>query len=544
MQTMFYVQYSAGLDVGFEQWQLTIEGKLSVPDYRRAWEHVVAQHEALRTAFQSKGLSQPCQVVVQDAVLPWHEEHLDNHQESEQARIIDAYVSADRARRFDLSEAPLMRLAMFRLGADRWHVVWTFHHLVIDGWSCPIIMADLAQAYAGGPPTPPASSFKQFVHWQAANSAGHESYWREALAGVSSPTPLPYGADSRARHAAPAEWRTTIPESIVNRLVVGARRQRVTLGALFQAAWAVTLSGISGRDDVVFGLTMSGRPPEIQVENTVGTFVNNVPIRIGVSQSQPAARVMTSLQARVNEVAEHQFLAPSRIHELSGIATHERVFDSLLIVQNYAGAEAPRRVGAHARIVRLDAPIRTGYPVTVVVTPGSDIAVTLIVRDRSWSESMGQAVLDAFVGLTTTLLDAAGKSVGEVLGGFRGLPKAEAAPPLSGGGSATFVQPRTALEAEITAVWQTVFGHSRFGVDANFFDLGGHSLLMIKAHEALQHRLSRTLSIVDLFEHPTIGALAKHLAGDLQDSRVRAAKSRAQMQLEAMARQKRRGGTS
>ena len=550
MQTMFCVQYAAGLNVGFEQWQLRLEGRLSLDEYRRAWSRTVDRHEALRTAFKETGVGEPWQIVLREANVPWHEEKLDGLSAADQSKRLTEYLDADRSRRFDLGRPPLMRVAVFSLGNDQWHVVWTFHHLVIDGWSSPIVLGDVAREYAAGKgstgPLVYGAQFKRLVEWQLEARPEAEAFWAQALAGFDATTPLPRGEGVASRGQEATEWRVTIPRETAAAIADRARAERVTVGTIFQAAWAVLLGKLSRRDDVVFGVTMSGRPPEIEgVENIVGTFVNNVPIRARIERSWSPHEFVRWLQQQVNGAAENQFLALARIQQLSSVPVRDRLFDSLIVIQNYLGAGwAPAEaLGADARVVAVDAPIRTGYPVTLVVTPATDLTVRLIARDLAWPDGLGRQVLDEFVTVVSEMVVGQVGTVGELAAGeqFDDWPVDE--------GRATTdlmaqTGPRTPLEGEIFSVFESVFGHGSFGVDANFFDLGGHSLLMLKVHEALQARLKRQISIVDLFEYPSVEGLARRLSGESQQAGLRAAKTRAQLQIEAMARQRRRGGAS
>ena len=551
MQAMFHAQYSAGLDVGFEQWQWRIEGAVSLPRYRRAWEQVLARHAALRTAFEVPSGSQPWQVVLSSAVLPWHEESLEQVPREAQAQRIRAYLDADRSRRLDLSQAPLMRVAVFALGGDRWHVVWTFHHLVVDGWSCPIVLSDVAAAYSSGGPEAKSArgalSFKRLVEWQARDTSRAEAYWRDAIADLSQPTPLPeHDGDQLFRGSTEGQLEYTWPESVNDGLVAQARADRVTIGTLLQGAWALVLAHATGHDEVTFGLTMSGRPPEIDgVEGIVGTFVNNVPVRVKVPRTLTVRELVQALQRQLNEAAEHQFLALVRVQSLSAVPARERLFNSLLVVQNYLGAQrglSAWSLGSDASIVDLIAPIKTGYPVTLVVTPSNRLAVALIARSQAWCAGVGQEVLAALITVVNALAEPGTHTIGELLSRLTPITSARKQDS-AGVFGAAHSQPRTSMERDIFDVWSAAFGHSHFGIDANFFDLGGHSLLMLKVHDALQERLKRQISIVELFEHPTVEGLGRRLTGH-QESNLGAVKNRAQLQLEAMARQRRRGGAA
>ena len=266
---------------------------------------------------------------------------------------------------------------------------------------------------------------------------------------------MPRGDSSAAGRQGDTEWQVTLNREVASGITERARAERVTVGTMFQAAWAILLGKLSRRDDVVFGVTMSGRPPEIEgVEHIVGTFVNNVPIRARLERSQRSREFVSTMQLHASAAAEHQFVPLSQIQRLSRVPAKDRLFESLLVVQNYLGAGWAAASLGDAQIVSVDAPIRTGYPITVVVTPAPELKVSLIARDLGWPDRLGKLILDEFARVVTSLATGHSGKVGDLLQAgedFAEWPVKRAGTTAQ---ATTHTAPRTPLETEIFAVFE------------------------------------------------------------------------------------------
>ena len=195
-----------------------------------------------------------------------------------------AVLAQDRAERFDLADAPLIRFALIRLAADRHRLVLTNHHIVMDGWSMPVLVRELLTLYAhrgDAAALPRVTPYRDYLAWAAAQDrAGALAAWREALAGLEEATRLAPHDPGRAP-VAPEQMRLALSEPLTAALTAQARRHGLTLNTVIQAAWAILLGRLTGREDVVFGVTVAGRPPEIAgIESMVGLFINTLPLRV------------------------------------------------------------------------------------------------------------------------------------------------------------------------------------------------------------------------------------------------------------------------
>jgi amino acid adenylation domain-containing protein/non-ribosomal peptide synthase protein (TIGR01720 family) len=499
MQRLFLTLETARPGSGSDQWHCRLLGPLDAPRLRTAWAQVLHHFPALRTAYLADG--EPHAAVLADAEPEWHEEDWRGLPIGEQDRKFSAFLAADAARPFDLARAPLTRLALFRVSESEHRFVWTHHHLEIDGWSWPLVFRAISAFYAreGIPEVRP---YRDYIAWLAERPSS-ESFWREMLRGFSTPTPLPASP-------APASAEVEVSLDLPATLAETARNLQVTPAALVQAAWSILLGHHAQSDDTIFGAALAGRPPELPgSEDIAGHFVNNLPVRARLAPEATFRTLAQTLHRQLAAISEHQYSALTDLHGWSELPWNARLFSTLLVFQNYQGTAAAQQLD-DVGIAELHAPVRTNYPLTLVINPGEPGTATLIAQPRT-------AALEAVRGLLQQLVQllAAANTPDALLADIaRLLPTPPSAPT-----SATPFSPppidtlASALEQQVTEVWREAFDRS-VGATENFFDVGGHSLLMLQVHRRLVARLGRELPIVKLFQYPTIRALARYLGGD------------------------------
>ncbi|MSU58572.1 MAG: amino acid adenylation domain-containing protein [Pedosphaera sp.] len=332
MQQLFYTLESAHAKIGFHQYYYALHGPLDAAAFCTAWERVVARHAILRTGFVGEGLKQPMQVIHRSGEVPWQMEDWRGVAAAGQEQKFSKFLHDDGVRGFDLAKPPLMRCALIRVADDQYRFVWCHHHLHVDGWSWPLIFKEVAQYYEGSfgkneTVLPPARPFSDYIGWLAHRDTGEdEQFWREALRGFKEPTPLPQTQSSSGSPRF-AEESARIAVADVNALRDFARTNQLTFNTLAQAAWAAVLSRQSGNDDVVFGAAFSGRPAELAgVETMVGSFVNDLPVRVRVAADAKLGDWLAELQAAQTHLGLHQFTSPMQVQEWSEVPWRLRLF--------------------------------------------------------------------------------------------------------------------------------------------------------------------------------------------------------------------------
>jgi amino acid adenylation domain-containing protein len=415
-----------GSEIYFEQWVATLEGDLDLPAWRQAWRRVVARHAALRTLFLWERRDRPLQAVRREVELPWQELDWTALTLPERERRLAAYRREDQARGFDLRKAPLLRVAVIRWSADAWRLVWSFSHLILDGWSIAVVLREVLVGYhalsqGGEPGLEPARPYRDFVAWlQRQDLAGAESFWRRALAGFSAPTPLPFDGSGDGREKA-AGWASAQEALLLDEAETGglrtlARRHRVTLNTVLQGAWALLLGRLAGGDDVLFGGVVSGRPPEVAgIESMVGLFVNALPVRVRIDAASAAGPWLRELQERQSEQRQYEHCPLEQIHAWSEVDRRTPLFDSLLVFENYPtdGLEESGRLGLRVRDVAFAE--AQNYPLSLFVSQrGAGLELRIAYHRTRFSAAAARRLLDSLAALLRGLRERPEERLGEL----------------------------------------------------------------------------------------------------------------------------------
>ncbi|WP_425266223.1 non-ribosomal peptide synthase/polyketide synthase [Amycolatopsis pretoriensis] len=370
---VFHGLSQAGQGLYFEQATFVLDGVTDVDRLAEAWQRVVDRTPILRTAFVWAGVAEPVQVVHREVTLPVRRLDWTGGDRDEELRKL---LAEDRAEGLDLGAAPLLRVALARLSATEVQVLWTFHHVLLDGWSVFQVLSDVCTAYAGQP-LPARPPFRDYLAWLGRqDQADAERFWRAALEGIEGPTPIPADRTPAPGHApVSAEWLPVkLDEPATARLDAFVKRHGLTHNVVLQGAWALLLSVYSGRDDVVFGATTSGRPAEVPgVDDITGIFINTLPVRAGVDRRARVADWLAGLQAAQAEARGHGHVPLARVQDWAGLPGGVDLCASLVVFENYpiTGAAA-----GHGLTVRgLSARETTNFPLTVVASPGAELSV-------------------------------------------------------------------------------------------------------------------------------------------------------------------------
>ncbi|CAM5472920.1 Amino acid adenylation domain-containing protein OS=Streptomyces rimosus subsp. rimosus (strain ATCC / DSM 40260 / JCM 4667 / NRRL 2234) OX=1265868 GN=SRIM_023130 PE=4 SV=1 [Streptomyces rimosus subsp. rimosus] len=367
---LFHALYeSEGVDLYNTQLELDLEGELDRDRLRTAARTVLERHANLRAAFWQRDLDRPVQLILDGLDVPWQEIDLTGHPDPEaEARTL---TEADRARRFDVTEPPLLRFTLLQLGENRHRLLFTSHHILLDGWSMPLLFGELFDLYAAGADTLPAvRPFKDYLAWLAGQDRdAAEDAWRRRLSGVE---PCLLAPGNEQPPAVPAQHVVSAEAGLTGALEELARRLGVTVNTVVQGAWAVLLGWYTGRRDVVFGSTVSGRPAELPgVETMVGLFINTLPVRVDVDPSRPVGDLLRQLQEQHTALMPYQHIGLPRLQSLAGAG---ELFDTLMVFENYPldGAALQEAVPGLA-VSAVGGEDAAHYPVSIAVIPGADL---------------------------------------------------------------------------------------------------------------------------------------------------------------------------
>jgi len=391
---LFHALDDGGHGEYLQQITALIDGVPEQAAFGRAWNRVLQKHPALRASFHGVELSSPKQIIHAEAACPvawldWREMPKTERENRWQALLAD-----DRRLGLDPAQAPLMRVQMIRVAARQWRLLWTHHHLILDGWSLPLVLqavqAFYRQELAGAAvDAPPPRPYADYIAWlQDQDRAEAQAYWRDTLKGYTQPNAIVLPAPGASGGAEFAEVGLALPESLTAQLAAFAQTQHVTLNTVVQGIWALLLATYSQQADVVFGVTVSGRPAELAgIEQTVGLFINSLPLRINAADRQPLAGFLREIQARQTALGQYEYSRLVDVQGWSELARDVPLFDTLFIFENYPMGEAGAASEDGFSVSQVATVERTHYPLTCLVLPGRELNLKLVYQTARFSDA-------------------------------------------------------------------------------------------------------------------------------------------------------------
>ena len=384
---------------GFYVLQLscTITAGLNVAAFTEAWQQIMPRHAILRTAFIWEGIDEPLQLVRQKVQLNIEQQDWRGDAETTQQERFEELLEADRRRGFDLSNAPLMRLYLIRVEDDAYRFLWSSHHILLDGWSASLLLKEvftLYEAFVAGQQVhleevPPYSDYIAWLQEQDKSEA--EAFWRQTLAGFTVPTPFGIGRPAVSLSEQEDTYGThqfSLSADLTSALQTVARQQRLTLNTLIQGAWALLLSRYSREKDVVFGMTVSGRPAALPgVEQMIGLFINTLPVRVRVPDDASLLSWLQQLQEQQQKQAQFDYTPLIDIQGWSDVERGQPLFESILGFENYPVDEALRNQPFGLEIADLRFTEKTNFPINLAVMPDKELLLDLMYNSRRFDEA-------------------------------------------------------------------------------------------------------------------------------------------------------------
>jgi amino acid adenylation domain-containing protein/non-ribosomal peptide synthase protein (TIGR01720 family) len=391
-----------------QQITVALAGKVDRLAFEGAWDGVLRRHDALRASFHRSELDgHAYSVVHRDLHCPveWLDwaDSTDQEAEDRWQRLLHE----GRARGFSLHRPPLMRVYVARVGDGAWRLLWSHHHLLLDGWSLPLVLADVIALYraateGAAAPDAAAGAYANYVAWRLGHTdTADQAHWRDVLRGFDTPSPMLLTPPNKSLSAeAPAdaygEVEFALPEAVTQALIALARASRLTLSVIVQCWWAHLVARFSGRRDVVFGVTVAGRSADLRgIETTVGLFINTLPMRVEVPPGCTLLQIAGHVHHASASLTEHEHVRLVDVQQLTDVPHQTQLFDSILIFQNYPLGEALAESPLADFVVRdVQAVERTHYPLTCFATPGEQLHVRVVYDAKRFSREGVERVME------------------------------------------------------------------------------------------------------------------------------------------------------
>ncbi|WP_158271784.1 non-ribosomal peptide synthetase [Methylosinus sporium] len=370
-----------------------IEGEIDVDVFRRAWQAVADAHPIFRTSFAWENLSSSQQLVHRRIELPFDFFDWRELNEAEQESRLNALLAEERSRGFDLGRAPLVRIRLFRLETRRYLLVRSHHHILFDAWCTSLILKELQSNYEAlvarrALPERAHRGFRDYIAWLRRRDAGAaEPFWRDYLRGFDEPTPFFASRSSGDGGLDGAEIEDVVLHLSADdtaKLKQLSQRFRVTPNTFAQAALALLLAQYASRAEVVFGVTVSGRPADLpQVESILGLFINGLPLRVAVDMKQSLSSFLKEVLERNYAIRDYEYVSLTQVQEWSEIPRGTELFQYLLTFENAPVDPDLLESRGSWRFTDCWHRTHTNYPITFVVIPGPRLHLQITyARDR------------------------------------------------------------------------------------------------------------------------------------------------------------------
>ncbi|MFC7446955.1 amino acid adenylation domain-containing protein, partial [Rhodococcus daqingensis] len=408
------------LDVYTAQFSLNFAGTFDAGRLGRAADRLLVRYPNLRAGFVVDEASGSLQVVTAPSAVPVTVHEVGALDESardvERRRILDA----DQAAGFDMAAPPLLRLTVLRAGDESWQLLVTNHHVILDGWSTPLVIRELLTLYAldgDDSPLPRPRSYRDYLDWLSRQDRDESlRVWGEALAGIDGPTLLAPEVAGAAHAAAPGKVELALSAEQTARAQVLAGELGVTLNTLVQSAWALVLGMLSGRGTVVFGATVSGRPAALAgIEEMAGLFINTIPVAVRLDPAESVRGLLTRVQAEQADLLDHHYMGLTDIHKVAGDAAQ---FDTAVIFESYpldtSGVGGDIDI-AGSRLLGVDSTAASHFPLSVIAATSADrLHVAVEFQHEAFDEATATAHLNRLLDLLDRMVTAPDAELAQV----------------------------------------------------------------------------------------------------------------------------------
>ena len=527
-QALLFHSLQEGVDQGLLRVKCVLKGKINIEAFQNAWQQTIQRHEVLRTSVHWEKLEKPVQVVHKEVLLPFVLHDLSGNSEPEQKAKLDELTKSDGAETLNLTKAPVLRIFLIRLSADKHMLFWDCHHILVDGWSASIILQDLLASYdaycsgenAAGLPTVP--SYKSYLNWlKNQDQARSKTFWTEVLKDFERPTLV--GNRKQSQKNLDNNFQTKsikLPQEQSQKLRDFAQKNQVTLNTLIQGIWAIVLSGYVEDEDIAFGTIVSGR--SIDLPNAAlmaGMYMNVLPLRIRLDDTERFSDWLKSLQTHQAKLRAFEYCNMDEIMNSGSSAGGNLLFDSVVVFENMP-LENIR--GGGVSIESFESGLTSNYAMTLAVSPLKEIKAYLKYDSSVVSEQQISWFFRNLSNLFAVIIENKSDSLREIrnfitpLGIKKTLDQIEDPDNTA---ARNYLAPRNEAELMLVGIWENMLNFQPIGVNEDFFDLGGTSITAIRLFTEIDKRFQKKLQPISLLNHRTVEALAKFIAEENKEAK-------------------------
>lgn len=509
--------------IHIEQMVLNLQGDLDQLAWERAWKFVIERHSILRTGFVWKNQDQPAQFVLQTVKIPLEKQDWQGlsplHQEEKLANYLETKLHGG----FNLTQVPIMKFALFQVAKDDYRFVWTFHHILLDGWSLGIILQEVLKSYSQlsrgqNLSLIPSHLYRNYISWlQQQHLSEAQTFWQGRLEGFTNPTSLGKSVSVDSYSVVEkiyGQETAYLSASATTKLQSLVKENHLTLNIFLQGVWALLLSRYSGELDVVFGASVSGRPPDISgIESMVGIFINTVPIRCKIVPDASILYWLQEIQNQQLQQKSYEYCSQGQIHDWSELSTSLPMYESIFVLENYPVNESVEQFfNLNISLNKsFSVGAKTNYPLSILAIPASQLELTIIYNKHRFESPSIIQILEHFLNVLERIIERPEQDLFSI----KNIIPVDQIPEVKQEQKLekrylpeNFVLPRDPVEKKLAKIWSEILDMELVGVKDNFFDLGGHSILAFRLMANIETVFGKTFPLSTLFQGQTIEQLA------------------------------------
>jgi amino acid adenylation domain-containing protein/non-ribosomal peptide synthase protein (TIGR01720 family) len=420
---LFHALYSPESEVYMTQINLDFVGQLNSSAFNKAWQSVIDKYTILRTSFVSGSVSKPLQRV--HKFVKCNVELFDfiEFEEKEIQTRLDTLSENDRTNGFDLTKAPLSKFKLIKVSENKHHFIWTHHHILLDGWCLSIVFKEFYDNYQAASNNEEIKienidKYEDFIYYlQEQDKSKAEEFWKSYLKGFENPTPIPIGNNNQKADETDTYKQNGITLNTEDTKLLNdfSKEHHLTINTLVQSAWSLLLSRYSGENDIVFGMTVSGRPASLPgVEERVGLFINTLPLRVKVDGNQNVIKWLQILQEQQPLLREYEYMPLVNIQSLSEVSNSENLFNSILVFENYPIGESGNTKNSSLEIENVQSFEKTNYQLTILASVGNNLAINISYNNTIYSTDIIEQTLGHFREVLLNIVKYAKKTVSDI----------------------------------------------------------------------------------------------------------------------------------
>lgn len=519
-QNLLFHSLSSSFDQGFLNLQCDLEGTVDPVILEQAWNIVVQRHAILRTTVHWKKIEKPVQIVHKNKSVAFEPIDWKSFSSADKEKKWEEIKNENRANGVDFTKGALLDVKLVQLEANFYRLLWTNHHLLLDGWSSNNILNDVFNSYESLlskniPLFEVLPTHKSYLRWVSQNKpAEAQMFWERYFEGKKSTNVF---NPVHKRDAKSITVERGLTEQDTNELKKFAKQSKVTLNVVVQGIWSLLLFKYFNVTDATHGTTVSGRSSDFKnIELLSGMYSKVHPVRNFIENEEKLTEWIGKIQKRQLNASKYEHLD---LEEIMPYATSDisPLFDSLLIFENFP---VVRSDTGTVVVSNFKSGVTSTYPITMVVLPGKNLHMVLTVLSAKVKDEMAEWLLSSFIKITKLIISSEVEFVATLLEKVEAyvvedeLSKEQSKDKLE----QDYMSPRNDLEKQLVNVWEEVFKIKDIGVHDNFFSLGGKSLIAVKIFTKLSKENGFKLAPTILLEHPTIAEIAKLVNDDEEDT--------------------------